>query len=491
VTVAAPGLAAMEAQAAEIGGAQTGYEWRLDYLRDSAGLDEKLREMLFRLRFPCSVATCRRAEAGGQFTGSVEEQAQILEAAVRGGCHWVDIEIESVDRVGRALLGRFKAANVLVSYHDYQAMPRLGEVYRRLSRLPVQAIKIAGHVRRLTDNLTIEKFLKIHQQSRVVVVGMGPSGMPSRLLGLKWGSLFAYASTGSQASVASGQIPAQLMRGAYRVEHVDARTHLYGIVGSQASVSLSPAMQNMALNAKHVNAIYLPCETQSLSDFLKFARELNFSGFSVTMPYKQAMIRELDWMEPLAAKIGACNTVAIQRGRWMGWNTDAAAVVEVLTKRLRLAGSRILILGAGGAARAAAFALRGEGAEVVIAARREIAAQELARAAAAQVVSWSSADGLDVDTVINATPIGMAPKTEAVPIDLARLRVRVVFDMVYRPVETRFLTEARGRGLITISGLEMLVDQGARQFEIWTGQPAPRALMEQAVRQGFRYSDFD
>jgi shikimate dehydrogenase len=187
-------------------------------------------------------------------------------------------------------------------------------------------------------------------------------------------------------------------------------------------------------------------------------------------------------VDPLANRIGACNTVALQQGRWLGWNTDAAAVVEVLTKRLRLAGSRILILGSGGAARGAAYAVRAEGAEVIIAARREPAARALARGVAAQVVPWGSAEGLEVDAVINATPVCMYPHVDSAPIDLARLRVRVVFDMVYYPLSTRLLNEARGRGLTTISGLEMLVAQGARQFEIWTGLAAPRALMEQAVR---------
>jgi 3-dehydroquinate dehydratase / shikimate dehydrogenase len=491
VTIAAPTLAAMENQATAVGSSQVGYEWRLDYLNDYANLQQKLHQVFFRLRFPPSVATCRRTEAGGQFSGTVEEQVEILESAVRAGCHWVDLEIESVDRGGKLLLRRFKPAHVLVSYHSYRTMPRLGEVYRRLSRLPVNAVKIAGCVRRLTDNLKIQAFLESHGGSRLIVVGLGPSGLPSRLLGLKWGSALTYASTGSHPVVAPGQLSAHLMRGVYRVEHLDRHTQHFGIVGSRASVSLSPAMQNAAFSAKRVNAIYVPCETSHLSDFLELARRLSFSGFSVTMPYKRAIMRELDWIDPLAVEIGACNTVAIQHGKWMGWNTDATAVVEVLTKRLRLGGSRILILGAGGAARSAAFALRGEGAEVFITARREVRAQMLAKANSARAIPWTSADGLDVDAVINATPIGMAPNSEGIPIDLARLRVRVVFDMVYHPMETRFLAEARGRGLTTISGLEMLVAQGARQFEIWTGESAPKALMEQAVRQGFNGTDLD
>ena len=241
-------------------------------------------------------------------------------------------------------------------------------------------------------------------------------------------------------------------------------------------------MQNAAFQAKRVNAVYLPCETKQLADFLALARELNFLGFSVTMPFKRAILRHLDWVDPLAARIGACNTVAFRHGKRLGWNTDAAAVVEVLAKRLRLAGSRVLILGAGGAGRAAAYALRAEGAEVLIADGREQAARKLARGTSAQPVPWEETGNLEVDAVINATPVGMAPYPDGIPVDLARLRVRVVFDLVYSPLETRLLHEARGRGLITITGLEMLAAQGARQFEIWTGQSAPRALMEQALR---------
>ncbi len=494
VTIAAPTLAAAEAQAASVGTSQIGYEWRLDYLQDFADLERKLHQTLFELRFPHSIATCRRVEAGGLFNGSVEEQAQVLGAAVRAGCHWVDVEVESVNCADSGLLRQFKPAKVLVSYHSYRKMPRFGEVYRRMRRLPVQAIKIAGHVPRLADNLLIQKFLKTHRAGggpKLVILGLGPAGLPSRLLSLKWGSAFTYASAGAHLPVASGQLPAHAMRAIYRVERLNHRTQFFGIVGTRASVSLSPSMHNTAFNAKRVNAIYLPCETSRLADFLTFARHMDFSGFSVTMPYKRVIIRELDWIDPLAAQIGACNTVAVQHGKWMGWNTDAAAVVEILAKRLRLAGSRILVLGAGGAARSAAFALRGEGAEIFIAARREMAARKLAQAVSAQVVPWGSADGLDMDAVINATPVGMAPHADAAPIDLARLRVRVVFDMVYYPMETRLLADARGRGLTTISGLEMLVAQGARQFEIWTGQSAPRALMEQAARQGFGYTELD
>jgi 3-dehydroquinate dehydratase / shikimate dehydrogenase len=490
VSIAAANFDAIETEISSIGGSpSTGFELRLDYLGNLDRFESRLHQMLVRLRFPIVIATCRRSRAGGLFKGTIEEQAALLSAAVRAGCQWVDIEIESVNRSGVQILKNFAPASVIVSHHNYRRTLPLGAVYRRMSRLPARAIKIVGYARKLEDNLKYRKLLKAHRRRpHLVALALGSSGICSRLLALQWGSAFTFASPGAQKPVAAGQLPVDVMRSVYRVEHLDRRTQIFGVAGSRASMSLSPAMQNVAFQAKRVKAIYLPCETPRLADFLAFARALGFMGFSVTMPFKQAILKELDWVDPLAARIGACNTVAVQQGKWMGWNTDAAAVVEVLTKRIRLAGSRILILGAGGAARAAAYALRAEGAVVLVAARREQAARRLARGITAQVVTWDSADGLEVDAAINATPVGMAPHTEGLPVDLARLRARVVFDMVYYPLETRLLSEARGRGLVTISGLEMLVAQGARQFEIWTGEAAPRALMEQAVRQTILHS---
>jgi 3-dehydroquinate dehydratase/shikimate dehydrogenase len=475
----------MEALATHVSGVPIGYELRLDYLQDFSQLESQLHQMLMRLHFPQTIATCRMATAGGMLRGTLADQATILSAAVRAGCQWVDVEIESLSKGGVALLRDLRPAKIILSYHDFQRTPPLAPVYRRMVRLPVNVVKIATQGRYLRDNLQIRRLLKAHgrRDPRLVALAMGASGIPSRLLALLWGSAFTYAAPLKHSPAAAGQIPAEVMRSVYRVERLDSRTQLYAVLGSHASISLSPAMQNAAFQAKHVNAVFLPCQTSKLADFLAFARELELQGFAVTMPFKRAILRALDWVDPLAQRIGACNTVALQRGRWLGWNTDAAAVVEVLTKRLRLAGSRILILGAGGAARAAAYAVRAEGAEVVITARREATARALAHGLAAQVVPWDSAESLEVDAVINATPVGMFPHGESTPIDLARLRVRVVFDMVYFPHGTRLLNEARGRGLTTISGLEMLVAQGARQFEIWTGLAAPRALMEQAVGQ--------
>ena len=312
VTLAGPSLAALEAQASHSTGAPVGYELRLDHLQDFTQFEAALHQVLAHLHVPPAIATCRREEAGGAFKGSVEEQAAVLAAAVRAGCQWVDIELESIKEAGSSLLRQFHPARVIASYHDYRRTPALGGVYRQLARLPVDMVKVATHAQHLRNNLQIRKLLKAHhhQSPKLVAVAMGASGIPSRLLALLWGSAITYASPGNHA-VVPGQVAAALMRSIYRVDRLNQRTHLYGVVGSRASISLSPAMQNAALQAKHVNAIFLPCETGQLSDFLAFAHQIGLSGFAVTMPYKRAILRSLDWADPLATRIGACNTVAV------------------------------------------------------------------------------------------------------------------------------------------------------------------------------------
>ena len=495
VTVGARTLRDVEQVVRHFNNSSLGLELRIDYLEDSQEITRSLHELISRLRFPRVVATCRRTGAGGKFSGTVEEQLAVLGNAVRAGCHMVDLEVESLKgRNEKELARNLQPARLIVSYHTFRKRERLEVIYRRLLRSDAAIIKIAAQAHELRDNLKIFKLLRSHGQRRprLVALAMGPAGIPSRILGLQRGSYLTYASADSKIRIASGQIAADSMRTSYRVEHLNRKTLLYGIVGSHASSSLSPVMQNAALHAKRINAVYVPYEAQRLVDFLSTAEDLGLEGFSVTMPFKREILKHLDWIDPLAEKIGAVNTVAVRRGKWLGWNTDAAAVVEVLTKRIRLSGSRALVLGSGGAARAAAHALKKEGANVFISARRNAAGARLAKAIRAQAFPWGSTDSLEVDAVINATPVGMPPLDHLSPIDLSRLRTRVVFDMVYHPGnggETRLLTEARRRGLIAISGLEMLVAQGANQFEIWTSQPAPRALMEQAARQNFSRSN--
>jgi 3-dehydroquinate dehydratase/shikimate dehydrogenase len=214
---------------------------------------------------------------------------------------------------------------------------------------------------------------------------------------------------------------------------------------------------------------------------MKCAREIPIHGMSVTMPYKQSIIDELDNCEPLCQKVGACNTVIrSQDGKLYGFNTDVAGVVRPLEQRLHLAGTKVLVIGAGGAGRAAVFGLRERGANVFILNRTPQTAQKLAREAGAKAIKRDDLKKLSFDVIINATPVGMGNGGKSI-IDEREMNARVAFDLVYNPIETKFLQMAKAKGLAVISGLEMFVQQGARQFEIWTGKPAPAAEMQHVV----------
>ena len=226
---------------------------------------------------------------------------------------------------------------------------------------------------------------------------------------------------------------------------------------------------------------------RALDDLLTVVRELPLAGVAVTMPLKQEVLPHLANMDPLTARIGACNTLRTGAdGKLYGFNTDVAGVVRPLEKRLRLKGARIAVLGAGGAARAAVFGLVEQGAEVFVVNRTHENAVTLARQAKAKSLKHEAFAKQHFDVLINTTPCGMKGNKQPMPIAENELNAGLVFDMVYNPLETPLLALARSRGIPVISGLEMFVQQGARQFEIWTGKPAPEAEMMRVVEHALR-----
>jgi 3-dehydroquinate dehydratase/shikimate dehydrogenase len=259
------------------------------------------------------------------------------------------------------------------------------------------------------------------------------------------------------------------------------------VAGNPIAHSLSPLMQNTAFRRENVNSILIPLKTRALPDLLTLVRELPLAGVAVTMPLKQEVLPHLANSDPLSARIGACNTLRTGAdGNIYGFNTDVAGVVRPLEKRLRLKGARIAVLGAGGAARAAVFGLVAEGGEVFIVNRTHENAVNLARQAKAKALRHELFAKSRFDVLINSTPCGMAGNKQPLPIAANELNASLVFDMVYNPLETPLLKLSKQRGIPVISGLEMFVQQGARQFEIWTGKPAPEAEMLRVVELELR-----
>jgi len=459
-------------------------ELRLDYLSHPALLFPKLKQFAGFHRDITIIATCRRVANGGKFRGSVASELDVLHKAAAAGCQLVDIELETAQAQKRPEIEKLRQhAGLIVSFHDYRGTKKLEETWEAMHQFPADYIKIVSTARTLSDNVKMMRLLE--QRSDVVsTVGvcMGEAGIISRILNVRFGSEFTFASAQPGEETAPGQIAARVLRDVYRIDVVDAATKVYGVAGDPIGQSLSPQMMNTAFRRENINAVYVPLQTSDVKDLLNCVREMPIQGLSITMPLKQAVMEHLDKTDALSAKIGACNTlIRSQDGRLYGFNTDVAGVVRPLENRLNLAGARILVIGAGGAARAAAFGLKERNSEVWVMNRTVEKAQKLARQAHAHYVSHQQVKKLEFDVIINATPVGMNTARPQSPLEESDLRARYVFEMIYNPVETKLVKMARAKGIQVIPGSEMFVHQGARQFEIWTGKPAPVEEMHRAV----------
>jgi shikimate dehydrogenase len=268
---------------------------------------------------------------------------------------------------------------------------------------------------------------------------------------------------------------------------IDGRTEIYGIIGRPVAHSLSPAMHNAAFAALGLNKVYLAFEVEDVAGALNGLRALGIRGASVTIPHKESVLPYLDEVDPVAAKIGAINTLICTEGRLRGLNTDWLGANRALAEKLPLAGSRFLILGAGGSARAIGFGLLEAGAEITIASRTPEKGQALAKALDCPWLPLAEASGHRADALVNATSVGMSPLTEVIPIDPNALaHFGVVMDIVYSPLTTRLLQEASAAGCQVINGLVMLLYQGAAQFELWTARSAPLEVMREALLAGMQ-----
>jgi 3-dehydroquinate dehydratase / shikimate dehydrogenase len=451
-------------------------EFRLDYLSRPGLAIPRIKRFLEANVGTIVIATCRRATSGGKFRGSIVSQLDILNKAAAAGCQLVDVEVQTAAKCKPEQLQKLRSrAALILSSHDFRATKKLDETLEKMLAFPADFYKVVSTATTLADNVTMIKFLA-RQGDRHSLVGMcmGEQGTISRVLGVRAGSVFTFASAGVGQETAPGQITAQELRTVYRIDQVDVATRVYAVVGDPIAHSLSPAIMNAAFRRENVNAVYLALHAKTLKDLLTCVKEIPIHGLSVTMPYKQSILSHLDNTDSHTTKIGACNTVVrAQDGKLYGFNTDTAGIVRPLERRLNtLEGARILVLGAGGAARAAVFGLKERGSEVYILNRSLAAAKKLSHQARARIVKRPDLKKLAFDVIINATPVGMG-NTRETPLQDKEINARYVFDMVYDPAETRLLKLAKERGAQVIPGIEMFVHQAARQFEIWTGKPAP------------------
>jgi 3-dehydroquinate dehydratase/shikimate dehydrogenase len=458
-------------------------EFRLDYLSNPVAGLAKLKQFLDLHPEATVIATCRRAVNGGKFKGSAAAQLDILTKAAGTGFQLVDIELQTAEILKSGELAELKdRVGVILSYHDFKATRKLEETFTEMKRYPADFYKVVSTATTLYDNVQMMKFLQAHSaQHEMVGLCMGEQGIISRVLGVRAGSVFTFAAATRGEETAPGQVTASELRDTYRIGMVDAATQVYGVAGDPIAHSMSPTMMNAAFRRETVNAVYLALHAKSMKDLLECLPDIPIRGLSITMPYKQDIVEVLSNSDPLTRQIGACNTVVrSQDGKLYGFNTDVAGVLVPLEQRLTLQGAKILLVGAGGVARAAAFGLKNKGAEVFIVSRTAAKAQALARQAKAKYMKRADVAKSSFDVIINATPVGMGGNRQS-PLEDKELNTKFLFDLVYVPAETKLMKMARAKNIQVIPGLEMFVQQGARQFEIWSGKPAPVAEMSFVV----------
>ncbi len=450
-------------------------ELRLDSLKNPVLALPRLRRLIELRPDGVVIATCRRKAAGGNFAGSVEAELEILRKAAEAGCHALDVEIETASTMTAAAWEELRArAAIVLSSHDFKTTAKLEETFARMRIYPADFYKVAGTANSLHDNVAMIRFLEEHgSEYPMVGMCMGEQGMLSRVLSIRAGAAFTFGSAGQGKETAPGQPTYRELRDFYRVEQIEPVTKVYGVAGDPIAHSMSPWVMNSAFRRENVNAVYLPLHAKTLEDLLSTITDLPLNGASITIPYKEAVVEHLDNSDVLTQKTGACNTIVRGKdGGLFGFNTDVYGIIAALESRVTLQGARVLVLGAGGAARAAVFSLRDKGADVSILNRTPARAQTLAKQSGAKIVKRSELPKLSFDVIFNATPVGLSPDKNT-PLEENEINTVWVFDSVYNPIETRLIKLAQAKGCGTISGAEMFVHQAARQFEIWTNKPAP------------------
>lgn len=451
------------------------------------------------------LATYRPFEQGGRKNITLAEREEFwLHSHIFEFVEWADLEHDFPAKIITNLWGN-AFEKTLKSFHDFSGSDNdWDSFYQQLSEKS-DVVKIAAQTNDITDTIPIWKLLEKAKadDKQIIPIAMGESGKWTRILGLAHGAFMTYAALDAGRETAPGQVSAKDLLEVYRAKELDEATEVYGILGSNTSVSMSPYIHNAAFRFHGLNAVFVPLQTHDLDEFMRrmvkpATREidLNFRGFSVTIPHKQAIIKHLDFVDETAAKIGAVNTVKIVDGRLYGYNTDAPGFIEPLLNSYGdLQGARVAVLGAGGAARAVVYALKNAGAQVTIFARDLTKSKTLADEFEVELKELPNPesqipnpkfDGFDI--LVNTTPLGMRGKAEGeTPVSAEQLAgFHLVYDLVYIPFQTRLMEEADRAQVPKIGGLAMLIAQAVEQQKIWTGLDAPVKEMSRAALERLR-----
>jgi 3-dehydroquinate dehydratase/shikimate dehydrogenase len=490
IAVDTPEQALADARHARLAGADL-VEFRLDAFFEEASQIDACMRLVADSPLPC-IATCRPTWEGGEYEGDEEARLALFErlAQAEHAPRYIDVELAAKQKP--ELVGN--APGLILSLHDFEGRP--ANLTRQLLQLrdsPAALHKIAFRARSLRDNLELFDILA-HRDRPTIALGMGSYGLMSRVLAPKFGGFLTFASLRAESTTAPGQPTIAELLDLYRFKSISRATKVFGIVGDPVEHSRSPAMHNAGFERIGFDGVYLPLPgapgyeslKATLAELLAYDT-LDLTGLSVTMPHKENLVRlarEQGWtLDPLADRCGAANTIVRDGAAIRVMNTDGPAVVRCL-QQAGVALGNVLVLGAGGMARAAAFALADVGATVYIHNRTAERARELAGAVPNAMAIESHGDLPPMRAIVQCTPVGMAggPAPGDAPIPADALGDAAIVETVYHPLQTPLVKIAAAQGLRVIDGLDVLVTQAAAQFEAFTGETAPIELFREAAR---------
>jgi 3-dehydroquinate dehydratase/shikimate dehydrogenase len=460
-------------------------ELRLDYLAKAPDFKRLVADK------PCPlVATVRRQGDGGRWTRAEDERLTLIRQAIVAGFDWVDLETDIADKVRR--FGKVKR---IISYHNLREVPAdLEKIHDHMCAQDADVVKVAVAAHSPADNLRVLDLARRGDKPTVALC-MGDLGTASRVLGGRFGQPFTYAAFNRERVLAPGLLTFDEIKKLYRYEQIEADTPVYGVIGDPVAHSLSPLIHNRTLKHLGLPGVYLPFRVPraELPAFLKAFDRLPVRGYSVTIPHKETAATVARPGDDATATVQAANTLVREDDGWVAYNTDARAARESLHANLppdpvsgtaTLADKTVLLLGAGGVARAVAHVLQRERAVLTLANRTADRAHKLAEEVGCRTVEWGARHNVLCDLLVNCTSVGMFPNVDESPIHASFLKPEMtVFDTIYTPENTLLVKEARSRGCNIITGVDMFVRQAALQFKLFTGHDAPVEYMEKTVRR--------
>lgn len=438
-------------------------ELRLDFIKN---INQKDLKRLLQSKTKKVIVTDRK------------NRTSLIKEAIDLKADFIDLDISIGEETIKEIIKNKKKTKIIVSFHNFKKTDKkeINNKFKKIKKLNPNIIKIATFANSINDNILIFNLINKakKENKKIIALCMGQKGEISRILSPLFGSFLTFASLKKGKESAPGQIEANTLKNIYRINKLKA-PKIFGLVGNPVKHSKGIIIHNKAFEKLKLNNIYVNFLVDDLKKFIKEFKPM-LSGLSITIPFKREIIKCMDKVDPIAKKIGAVNTVIKKNGKLIGYNTDVTGAIKAIESKTKIKGKNVLMIGAGGVARAIGYGIIQKKANLTILNRTVSKAKKLAKELKCSSGSLKEIKKQkNADIIINATSIGMFPNINKTPIKKQTLKKIIkkntlVFDSVYNPKKTKLLKEAKKLGCNIVGGYDMFINQAKGQFKLFTGR---------------------